>query len=212
MNTSCGSVAGHIRPGELLRLVTCGLAGRGLDVAASGHEESHQVAIACEGAGCTLTVDDWGRVTWEHRTWLPGYADPKLTADLATALLTGRPGPYPLLGRNSSQRGITFKAIVGLELRARGLDVGLAVYEDEHFLDAHVEITVTTPGAADAAEVCVTDDGCLTWTRDYWDEATITAGPEGLDMWIADPSAVARSVAETIARAMSHLQPNSQGQ
>lgn len=169
------------------------------------------MAITCEGADCTLTVDDWGRVTWEHCARLPGCADPKLTADLATLLLTGHPGPYPWLGRKYSQGGITFKAIVGLELRARGLDVGLAVYEDENFLDVHVEVTVTAPGAADAAEVCVTDDGGLTWTRDYWDEV-IAADPEGLDMWIADPGAVARSVAETITRAMSHLQPNGQGQ
>ncbi len=211
MNTRRASVAESTRSGTLLHLVTDGLTNSGLAVRPPEHAEGCQVAIACEGSECALTVDDWGRVTFEHRAWLPGAADPKLTADLATALLTGQPSPYPRLGRRYGQEGITFKAVVGLELRARGLDVALAVYEDEDFLHAHVEIAVTAPGTDNAARVCVTDDGCLTWTRDYWAEAAIAFEPGGLDGWIADPATVARSVAEAVTRAMSCLRPGLAG-
>jgi hypothetical protein len=187
-------------------MVADGLAGRGLAVTPPEHDESRHAAIACEGAECELSVDDCGRVTWEHCPWPRGDPDPKLTADLATALLTSRPGPYPRLGREYGEEGVTFKGIVGLELRARGLDVALEVYEDHDYLEAHAEIAVTAPGASDAAKVCVADDGCLTWTRGYWPEATIMSGP-GMDAWIVDPASVAGSVVEAVMRAMSLLRP-----
>jgi hypothetical protein len=212
VNTPRASTAERTRPGTLLRLVIDGLAGSGLAVTAPEHDDSSEVAIACAGAECELSVDDWGRVAWEYCPRPAGSADPQLIADLATALLAGQPGPFPRLAPACGQQGISFKAIVGLELRARGLEVALEVYEDEDYLDAHVEISVTAPGAADTAKVCVTDDGGLTWTRDYWAEVAITWGPGDLDGWIADPGAVARSVVMAVTRAMSRLRPGGQGQ
>ena len=53
----------------------------------------------------------------------------------------------------------------------------------------------------------LTDEGCVTWSRDYWAEAAaITCEPE-YNGWIADPAKVARAVVETITRAMSQVQP-----
>jgi hypothetical protein len=67
--------------------------------------------------------------------WSPDDADPDLTADPATALLTGRTGPQPRLGSGHQRENVTFKGIVGLELKARGLEVEPAVYCDETAFD-----------------------------------------------------------------------------
>ncbi len=69
------------------------------------------VAIAWPGARCMLAVSDCGRAEWEYCPQPP--ADPGLAADLATTLLTGRPGPFPCLA--GSHERTTFKAIVGWE-------------------------------------------------------------------------------------------------
>ncbi|MGH7734826.1 MAG: hypothetical protein ACREOE_14330, partial [Gemmatimonadales bacterium] len=143
--------------------------------------------------------------------WSPGDADPGLTADLATVLLTGRSGPQPRLGSGHQRENVTFKGIVGLELKARGLDVELAVYCDETAFDTFAEIIATVPGSGDDAQVCVTDDGGLTWTRDYLAEAAaLVSAPEPCGQ-AADPASVASSVVEAVTRAMSLLHPAEAG-
>jgi hypothetical protein len=118
-------------------------------------------------------------------------------------LLTSDAGEYPRCGHEPERTGITFKGIVGLELKARGLDVSLEVYADEHFFDAQAEIVVTSPETGDDATVHVADDGSLTWTRDYWSEAaTIIWEPEYRG-WIADPAQIADTVVETVTRGMA---------
>jgi hypothetical protein len=205
VNTPCAG--DRIRPGELLRLVTDGLASSGLDVRPPGHKDSRCLAIAVPGAQCTLEVTDYGSVKWEYSPWPPDEADPDLTADLATILLTGRPGPFPRLGGGHRHQNITFKGIVGLELKARGLDVELAVYADEDHFDAFAEIIATAPGSGDdEAQACITDDGCLTWIREHWPGADIVSGPD-LCGWIANPATVAATVAQTVTRAMACLPP-----
>ena len=160
------------------------------------------MTIACEGARCTLAVTDWGDAEWECSPQAGGDADPMQIADLATTLLTGRAGEFPRLGSGYEREGITFKGIVGLELTARGLDVDLEVYADEDYFDAHAEIVVTSPGSQDDAKVCITDDGCLTWTRDYWAEAAIIVFEPEFCGWIAEPAKVAAAVVETVTPAM----------
>ena len=119
--------------------------------------------------------------------------------DLATVLLTGRSGPHPRLGSGHQRENVTFKGIVGLELKARGLDVELAVYCDETAFDAFAEIIATVPGpGSPGGQVCVADDGGLTWTRDYLAEA-------------ADPAGIAGLVVEAVTRAMSLLRPAAAG-
>ena len=57
------------------------------------------------------------------------------------------------------------------ELKARGLDVEMAVYCDETAFDTLAEIIATVPGQGDdGGQVCVTDEGGLTCPRDYWAE------------------------------------------
>jgi hypothetical protein len=204
VNTPCAG--DRIRPGELLRLVMDGMASSGFDVRPPGHEESRCMTIASAGAQCTLEVTGYGSTKWEYCPWTSDEADPDVTADLATALLTGRPGPFPLLGRGHQHQNITFKGIVGLELKARGLDVELVVYSDEDYYDACAEIVATAPGTGDdEAKVCVTDDGCLIWAREYESEADAIVSDPEFSGWITNPASVAATVVETVTRAMSCL-------
>lgn len=186
-------------PGDLLRLVTDGLTSVGLDIRSPADADDSRLAIDWPGARCSLAVGEGGSAEWEYWPWSPQDADPDLTADLATALLTGRSGPQPRLGSGRQFDNVTFRGIVGLELRAGGLEVELAVYCDETAFDTFAEIVATVPGPGDGGgQVCVSDDGGLTWTRDYLAEA-------------ADPARVAGSVVEAVTRAMSLLRPAGTG-
>ncbi len=208
MTTTC--LADPAAPGELLRLVADGLAGAGLDVRAPGDGEG-RLDIALPGARCTLAVGECGSAEWEYCPWSPQDADPDLAADLATVLLTGQAGPQPRLGSGHQLENVTFKGIVGLELKARGLEVELAVYCDETAFDTFAEIIATVPGQGDdGGQVCVTDEGGLTWTRDYWAETAIVSAPEPCGQ-AADPASVASSVVEAVTRAMSLLRPAEMG-
>jgi hypothetical protein len=208
VTTTC--LADPAAPGELLRLVADGLAGAGLDVRAPGDGEG-RLDIALPGARCTLAVGECGSAEWEYCPWSPQDADPDLAADLATVLLTGQAGPQPRLGSGHQLENVTFKGIVGLELKARGLEVELAVYCDETAFDTFAEIIATVPGQGDdGGQVCVTDEGGLTWTRDYWAETAIVSAPEPCGQ-AADPASVASSVVEAVTRAMSLLRPAEMG-
>jgi hypothetical protein len=190
-------------PGELMRLVAGGLASNGFEIRPPESKDGCRLSVRFQGARCALSVSDWGDVEWECSPWASNAADPKRIADLATALLTGRAGEFPRRGEGYERPGITLKGIVGLELKARGLDVGLEVCKDEDCFDAQAGIVATNPGDEDDARVYVTDDGGVTWARDYWAEAaTIIWEPEYCG-WIADPGKVAASVVETITRAVS---------
>src|SRR5260221_1418620 len=207
VNNACGSVADRTKPGELMRLVADGLTANGFDVRPPEYEGGCRLTIGCRWAQCALSVNDWGGVEWECCPRADSAADPKQIADLATTLLPGRAEDYPRRGNGHGHGGVTFKGIVGLELKARGFDVDLEVYQDADYCDAHAEIVVTNPGTEEDAQVHVTDDGSLTWIRDYWAEAaTIIWEPEFCG-WIADPATVAGAVVETITRAMSHVAP-----
>jgi hypothetical protein len=193
VNTTC--VAGRTAPGELLRLVADGLAGAGLDVRPPADADGCRLDIAWPGARCTLAVGEGGSAEWEYWPWSADDADPDLTADLATVLLTGCSGRQPRLGSGHQRENVTFKGIVGLELKARGLEVELAVYCDETAFDVFAEIIATVPGPDDVGgQVCGADDGGLTWTRDYLAEA-------------ADPAGIAGLVVEAVTRAMALLRP-----
>jgi hypothetical protein len=208
VNMACASAADRANrtaPGELMRLVAGGLTASGLDVRPPEHDGGCRLRIGCPGARCALAVTDWGDVEWECCPQASGAADPQQIADVATVLLTGRSQDYARRGNGHGHDSITFKGIVGRELRARGLAVDLEVYEDKDYFDARAEIAVTNPASADDATVHVTDEGSITWTRDYWPEAGIWE-PDFCG-WIADPDKVAGAVVATITRAMSQLAP-----
>ena len=210
MTATC--TVGRTAPGELRRLVAGALAEAGLDVSAPGDEEGCRLDIALPGARCTLAVGEDGSAEWEYWPWSADDADPDLTADLATALLTGRSGPQPRLGSGHQRENVTFKGIVGLELKARGLDVELAVYTDETAFDTFAEIIATVPASGDGGgQVCVADDGGLTWSCDYLAEAAALVSAPGLCGQAAAPAHVASSVVEAVTRAVSLLRPAGAG-
>src|SRR5260370_1272804 len=147
-------------------------------------------------------VSRWG-------SWRDG-AEWRRRGDLGAMLLTGSAGAYPRQGKGYEHPGITLKGIVGLELKARGFDVDLEIYEAEDYFDVQAGIVVTNPGTDEDVKVHVTDDGGVTWVRDYWAEAaTITWEPEYYG-WIADPARIASAVVETITQAMSQACPAGQ--
>jgi hypothetical protein len=210
VTTTC--FADRIAPGELLRLVADGLAGAGLDVCPPADADGCRLDIAWPGARCTLAVGECGSAEWEYWPWSADEADPDLTADLATVLLTGRTGPQPRLGSGHQRENVTFKGMVGLELKARGLDVELAVYCDETVFDTFAEIVATVPGPGDGGgQVCVSDDGGLTWTRDYLAGAAAMVSAPELGGQAAEPASIAGSVVEAVTRAMSLLRPGGTG-
>ena len=83
----------------------------------------------------------------------------------------------------------------------------LAVYCDETAFDVIAEVIATVPGQGGGGQVCVADDGGLTWTRDYLAEAAALSGPGRA----ADPASIAGSVVEAVTRAVSLLRPAEAG-
>lgn len=194
------STAERTQPGELVGLVFDGLTASGLEAHPLGGDGSRLV-ITYPHARCVLAVSDCGLVEWECCP-LPGCPpDPGQVADLATALLTGRTDVFPRLGHGYGMPDLTLKGVVGLELKARGLDAELEVYEDRAHFDARSLIVATCPAAADPATVQVSDDGCVTWTCDYWDDPATPAWDPG-GVLAPGPAEVAAAVVTTVTAAM----------
>jgi hypothetical protein len=203
----CAVVADPAGPGELIRLVADALAGAGLEVRLSGTEEAAQLDITCQAGQCSLSVNDWAYADLDYSPRSRDEADPSLIAGMAAALLTGRAEQVPRPAAICRRDRITFKGIVGRELKALGLDVGLEVYADEDCFDVAAEIVITVPGSSEGAQVRVTDDGCLTWTRDYWGQTVeIVSGPDSCGQ-LTNPGTVAASVVATITQAIPCLCP-----
>jgi hypothetical protein len=196
------SAADRAYPGELLRLVADGLAAAGLQIRPPGREDS-RLLIACTWARCTLSVSDRGLVAWECYPLAGRQAAPKQVADLATVLLTGRAGDFRRRDGGHGTPGLTLKGVVGLELKARGLDVELEVHEDREHFEARSLIVATNPAATFPATVQVCDDGSVTWSCDYWDDpATAVWNPEGR-VSVPGPAEVAAAVVATVTAVMS---------
>lgn len=201
MNRPDASIAERAqRPGGLIRLVADGLSACGYEVGLPALEyDIPALSIKGPGKRCQLCVYDCGHAELTYVPWASDEADPKQVADMATALLTGSGGHYPYIGKGYSHPGITFKGIVGLELKARGFDVELEVYEDDEYYDVLVGIVVTGPTAPDDGLVRICDDGSIVWERDYQDEAAGITGDLEYTGIIADPGKVADSVVATVA-------------
>jgi hypothetical protein len=195
--------------GELMRLVAAGLAQCGWGPGVAGIKNGRRLPITVPGAQCALTIDDSGLVVWEWHPAAGGAVDPRELAELACALLTGRVGRYPLLGDGYGPT-ITLKGAVGRELKARGLTVGLELYEDSLFFDVNAGIVASWPGGGQGAEVRVTDDGRLTWEYDceVGAGAVLAGEPGDASRGIADPVAVAAGIVLTLAPAMSQALPD----
>jgi hypothetical protein len=190
-------------PGMLMHLVTDRLKAHGFGVHLPEEEDERRVHVERWGGRCDLSVGDSGFVEWECAPWASDKADPKLTADIAAFLLAGKDEDNPRQGSGYDPRGLSFKGIVGNELRARGFDVGLEVYEDNELFEAFTEIVVTNPAIHPNASVRITNDGAIAWECDYpYEVAAITDTPE-YSAVLADPAGLADSIVTTVAHAIS---------
>jgi hypothetical protein len=87
------------------------------------------------------------------------------------------------------------------------MDVSLNVFTDREHFNASADVTATRPGDGDGAEICVTDDGLLMWSRDFSvGHETITWDPE-YRCRIADPHGLAVEVVAAVIRALRQCQP-----
>jgi hypothetical protein len=186
--------------GGLASLTAATLTAAGLQV--TGPDAGgFRLVIASRAAQCELTVSDCAGAELFWTPFAAEAADPHRVADLAAVLLSGQPGArHPDAGASGD---ITFKGIVGMDLRAAGFTVELNAYTDDYYYDVIADITVTDPRAGNSGAVYVTDDGGLTWQRDYWDEHAATEWKPGFRTWPPDPSAVARAIADDVSRALS---------
>jgi hypothetical protein len=200
-----GTPPGDMLPAGLMRLVADGLKAHGLGVRLPAREDGCRISVERWGGHCDVSVSDFGLVGWECFPWAGHEADPKLTAGAAAFLLTGRDEDCPCQGSAHDRRGMSFKGIVGNELRARGFDVGLEAYEDSDLFEVAAEIVVTNPVIHPNANVRISDDGAIAWECDYPYEATaITDTPEYFAV-LASPGELAESIVATAARAISLL-------
>jgi hypothetical protein len=185
-------------PGELMSMVADGLHGCGFHVVLPSDSEGRALAIAkVPGTPPSrLLVDDSGNVEWDYPAPEDGNPDPRRVADVVAALLMGETGPSERMARGYRSPSLTFKGIVGLELRERGFRVELAVYKDDTYFNALAEIVVSVPEGDAESEVCVADDGAITWTNDYWHECVVAGRLSGKE-------AIARDIIDTMNRALS---------
>jgi hypothetical protein len=205
MNRAMTCTSGRTVPGELMLMVGDGLSGHGFHVEYPDDPESRHLTITNVPAvlKCDLYVEDTGDIQWEYPVPDNGSPDPKRVADIATALLTGEARPHEWTGRGEAVNGITFKGIVGLELKARGFNVELEVLRDDNFFDATTEIVITGAWAGGESQVIVNDDGAVTWINDYWPDYAVIRWEPQFSGWLGEKETVAREIVDTVRRAVS---------
>src|SRR5208282_4688360 len=137
--TSQARPAGADREGGLARLTAASLAAAGVQV--TGPDTDGRLVIASRAAQCELTVSDSADAELFWTPFAAEAADPHRVADLAAVLLSGQAGArHP---DTVSSGDLTFKGIVGMDLRAAGFTVELNAYTDDYYYDVTADITVT---------------------------------------------------------------------
>jgi hypothetical protein len=154
------------QPGELMHLVADGLVGNGFPVGLPEFDDGRRLSITSPVARCALSVEDCGAVVCDWNPVAGSSVDPLDLAHVASALLTGREGQTGWVG-DGRRSDLTLKGKVGQELRARGLRVDLEVYPDDMSLEAHTAIVASAPEGSGDGQVRVSDDGRMSWERDY---------------------------------------------
>ncbi len=164
-----GSLAVCDNPGKAMRAVAEKLAARGFGVRSPDWEESRRLTItSAERARCELTVEDGGSVRWDYRPRTGRGTDPAEMTGLVLRVLGAAGAGEP---RTRARPGVSLKGVVGRALAARGLKVGMEVYEDPDFYDVGAEIVVINPARPERGQVRVSDDGDVTWECRYYDDS-----------------------------------------
>lgn len=166
--TMAGTAPEPALPGALMRLVADGLTARGFDVRLPKYEDERRISVERWGGRCDLSLNDYGLVEWECVPWASEEPDPKLTADIATFLLTGKVDGYPAQKNTHDPRGTSFTGIAGHELRARGFDVCLEVFEDNDLFEFWADILIKNLATHPNALVRIGEDGAISWEYDFY--------------------------------------------
>jgi hypothetical protein len=185
-------------------MVADGLSRQGFRVTLPDDPDDRELTIAnLPGIrSCRLHVGDGGDVEWDYPTPEGREPDPKRVADIVTAVLTGDAGPHERLSNSEGTARITFKGIVGLELKTRGFTVGLDVYEDYVAFTVAADIFVTPTGTRGASLVRVNDDGVVMWMNDYWPRHGTSGCEPPYDHRLSGKDTIAREIVETVTRAV----------
>jgi hypothetical protein len=190
-------------PGALMRLVADGLKERGFDVHLPKEEDERRISIERWGGRCDLSVHDIGLVEWECSPWASKEPDPKLVADIAAFLLAGKTSESLARKKDDSLRGTSFMGIVGHELRARGFDVCLDVYEDNTLFECWADLLVKNPSVRTDTIIRISEDGAIFWESDYpYEIAEITDSPAYFAV-LENYRELSDSIVTAIARAVA---------
>jgi hypothetical protein len=65
------------------------------------------------------------------------------------------------------------------------------------------DITASNPATPQVAEVWITDDGTLTYERDYWPEAAVISGEPQRSWHLTGTAAIVDDIVTTVTRAVA---------
>lgn len=208
MSGEQGNITPETMSGELMSLVARRLTSRGARITYPGSPGGRRMRVAELGGmePFDLSIYDDGDVQF-HGYISKRKPDPRKAADVATVLLTGRTGPFEYLGDGHGKGGISFKGIVGLELRARGLSAELKTFEDAQYLNAEAWVRVTNPQDGSDSEIFLGDDAEITWVRDYQAEYSAEKWEPEFPPQLERKDEIADDIANRIASAADLLCP-----
>jgi hypothetical protein len=150
-----------------MRVMAEMLAKRGLDVYSPEREEARLLTVAnATQARCEIGVQDNGRVLWHYFPWAGADTEPAEISGMVLRMLDADTGDSA--GQYAHfHKGATLKGAVAREIKARGMDADMEVYEDELFYDVVAEVVLTNPAKPERGLVRVTDDGAILWECDH---------------------------------------------
>jgi hypothetical protein len=195
MNQPNGSVADReCTPGELMRMVAGGLTAHGFEVRSPEYDDERRLTITnLKDMHCWIIVDDCGHIECGYVPQRGCEADPAMVTSLVINRLADDGQECYRTAAKPRVPGLPMRCVVGQELKAAGLDVGMNVYEDLVAYEVVAEIVVTNPGHRERGEIRISDDGAITWERDYGDENGAGTGR------------IAETVASTLTREIAGI-------
>jgi hypothetical protein len=154
-------------PGQLMRMVAGELIAHGFEVRSPEYDDERRLTITnLKDMRCWLIIEDCGYVECECVPQPSHDNDPTMLIGMVKNVLASDSEKRYHVAERPRMRNLSLKGIVGHELKAAGLDVGLDVYEDLDSYEVTAEIVVTNPGKPERGEIRISDEGAVTWECD----------------------------------------------